>query len=284
MDLYIIDKNNEIPSYSYSTLETRLEQAITKDGIQASKDFATFSLVAEPISVSKNAVTGLVSTLTASVEINLFIANNFTGDRFFSSLLRVSGAGKSEDKAIMRAFSQISASNAELTVFLQSAKAKVIRYYDENAGRLIAEARNYATTRQFEKGLCILGAIPVFCKEYPQVHSALLEVWGQYINFDGRTNLQKARSLWNAGQNREAASAAGEYLAKIYPDADCYAEAEALGKEIQARIGDEWNFAKKMWQDNVDLESQRIEAARAVGVAYGNNQKPTTYIDRWAIR
>ena len=44
---------------------------------------------------------------------------------------------------------------------------------------------------------------------------------------------------------------------------------------------DDWKFEMKKWQDGVDLESQRIEASRAVGVAYGNGQKPTTLVMPW---
>ena len=37
----------------------------------------------------------------------------------------------------------------------------------------------------------------------------------------------------------------------------------------------------KKWQDGVDLESQRINAFREVGVAYGQGQQPTTTNIGW---
>ena len=64
----------------------------------------------------------------------------------------------------------------------------------------------------------------------------------------------------------------GEYLAKILPDAGCYGDAMALYKEIKGKVLDDWKFEMKIYQDGVDLEKQRIEAARAIGVAYGEHQ------------
>ena len=65
----------------------------------------------------------------------------------------------------------------------------------------------------------------------------------------------------------------------IYPDAKCYKEAQQLYDEIKSKVLDDWKFEMKIYQDGVDLESQRINAIRDIGVAYGEGQQPTsTYI------
>ena len=38
---------------------------------------------------------------------------------------------------------------------------------------------------------------------------------------------------------------------------------------------------RQKYNDQIDLERRRIEAARAVGVAWGNGQKPTTTNIAW---
>jgi hypothetical protein len=52
--------------------------------------------------------------------------------------------------------------------------------------------------------------------------------------------------------------------------------------EIKKRVKDlderEWKLKLKQQQDDVDIAKATIEAARAVGVAYGNNQQAHTYI------
>ena len=35
---------------------------------------------------------------------------------------------------------------------------------------------------------------------------------------------------------------------------------------------DDWKFEMKKYQDGVDIEKQRVDAMRQIGVAYGNHQ------------
>ena len=49
-------------------------------------------------------------------------------------------------------------------------------------------------------------------------------------------------------------------------------------KELDKR---EWDFMLKQQQDEVDLEKASIKAIRDIGVAYGENQQPTTYNVVW---
>ena len=60
-------------------------------------------------------------------------------------------------------------------------------------------------------------------------------------------------------------------------------EAAELADEIHQRIGEEWEwakdlkeFGKEMARSQVELEKMRIEAARAIGEAYAENQPDIT--------
>ena len=56
-----------------------------------------------------------------------------------------------------------------------------------------------------------------------------------------------------------------------------------LGLIEQKVLADEhraWTFKMKQYEDGVSLETQLIEAYRAVGVTYGSNQPETVYIFR----
>ena len=58
--------------------------------------------------------------------------------------------------------------------------------------------------------------------------------------------------------------------------------AVALQNEIKNTVKENWNFEhREKYKDAIGLEKDRIAAARAVGVAYGNNQKPTTTYINW---
>ena len=49
-----------------------------------------------------------------------------------------------------------------------------------------------------------------------------------------------------------------------------------LYSEIKGKVLDDWKFEMKKYQDGIDLEKQRIEAARQIGVAYGTHQPAQT--------
>jgi hypothetical protein len=60
-----------------------------------------------------------------------------------------------------------------------------------------------------------------------------------------------------------------------------------LADEIRERIGEEWewakdlkDFGKEMARSQVELEKMRIEAARAIGEAYAENQQPEVLIQQ----
>ena len=46
----------------------------------------------------------------------------------------------------------------------------------------------------------------------------------------------------------------------------------ALYKEIKGKVLDDWKFEMKQYQDGVDIQKLQIDAARQVGIAYGNHQ------------
>lgn len=117
-------------------------------------------------------------------------------------------------------------------------------------------------------------------------------------------NLGKAKGAW---ANRNTSSAA-RYLSYIPSDSKCYAEAKNLNKEIASRLDEkekrEWDLAyekynrkqsmaEKRLNANIEMENKemlfkenqgfeikkrQVNAARDVGVAYGENQpKNITY-------
>ena len=62
----------------------------------------------------------------------------------------------------------------------------------------------------------------------------------------------------------------------IEPEAECFGEVQKLYKDIRSRVlaidNREWNYVLKEQAQT----SERIEAIRAIGVAYGTNQQATT--------
>jgi len=96
--------------------------------------------------------------------------------------------------------------------------------------------------------------------------------------------LNKAKSVWAAGQSYDAAESVGQLISQIDPNAACFKDAQvftdAVGKRVKELDTREWKFILKQQQDDVDIQKATIKAARDIGVAYGNNQPKsitTTY-------
>lgn len=284
MTLYVYEGSGDIPDYSLNRLQLKLQELIAAEGINGDANYATFALCAAPTIISQNVITGARPTVAMTVDVYLFIGNNFTEEKLASTVITLSGAGTNTNQAISSALGGLSHSDTRFTSFMKTGKNKIARYYDSQAPQLIQQAKTYAMQCQYDRALWLLSSIPTFCSSYSSVQSAMLDIWKSYVDYTGEKNLAKARSIWVSTQNREGASQAAEYLSQIYPDAACYGSALTLAESIRNRIGDEWDFTKMMYKDAVNLELAKIEAARAVGVAYGNHQQPTTYNDHWFVR
>lgn len=181
----------------------------------------------------------------------------------------------------MDAVSHINVNNPEFAEFVDKGKSKIINYYDTNASKIIAQAQSMAKRKEYEAAIFMLIDIPYQCKSYDLYLRTADDIYQQYIDNECNINLAQARVEWMAAQNTDGATAAGVYLAEISPDAKCYGDAMALYNEIKAKVLDDWHFEMKKYQDSVDLESQRIQAIRAVGVAFGEGQQPTTTNIGW---
>ncbi len=261
-----------------------MRQLVTQNGMDGGVKFSNFGIVANITENSKDILSGLRPLVTLSLNLELFVGNNFTGEKFSSISIPLSGSGRTEQKAYTTALAKINPANKELVSFLASAKKKVVAYYESQLPNVIRQAESYSLKREYEEALCLLSSVPVCCSGYEDVEKTMLAIWQEYVNYDCALKLAKARSVWNAGQDKASAELAGAYLATIDPASSCYGDVIALADDIYKRIGDDWEFYKELKRGDVALEQARIEAMRAIGVAYGENQKAKTISEHWIVR
>ncbi len=267
-----------------SKLESRLRQIVTQNGMDGGASFANFSIVANLTEGSKEVTSGLRPLVTLTCELELYVGNNYTGDKFASTSIVLNGAGRNESKAYTAAFGGISTSNAQILKFLKDAKHKLNEYYETQIPSILSQAKGFSIRREYEEALCLLTSVPTCCSRYGEVEQCMLEIYQQYVDYDCAVKVNKARAIWNASQDKEGAALAGAYLASIDPASSCWDDALALAETIRTRIGDDWEFSKELMRDSVMLEKAKIEAIRAIGVAYGENQKALTVRENWLVR
>lgn len=267
-----------------SKLESRLRQIVTQNGMDGGAQFANFCVVANLTEGSKEVTSGLRPLVTLTCELELYVGNNYTGDKFASTSITLNGAGANDSKAYTTAFGSISTNNIQIQKFLKDAKRKLNEYYETQIPNILRQAKGFSIRREYEEALCLLTSVPTCCSRYAEVEQCMLEIYQQYVDYDCAVKVNKARAIWNASQDKEGAILAGAYLASIDPASSCWADALALAETIRTRIGDEWEFSKELMRDSVMLEKAKIEAIRAIGVAYGQNQKALTVRENWFVR
>lgn len=269
---YAMPDQEPFPDGAKAYLENKLNQMLTKNGIAGLDYTGQFILTAFTTPLDKDIIPGPPAKISEKMEMNLYIADVYNKMVFSTTSVTLRGLGETETKCYLNALSRMPLQSPQLAQFIADGKAKIIAYYDHEGEALIKKTQFLAQTKQYEEAIYWVLLIPQQSKHYDAALAAGKAIYQMYIDNQCNINLAAARQAWAAEQNANGAVAAGEYLAKILPDAGCYAEAMELYKEIKGKVLDDWKFEMKMYQDNIDLEKQRIDAMRQVGVAFGNHQ------------
>lgn len=273
-----VPDETEMPGEAAQYLQTRLLGLVARHGTGVD-DYGTsqFFITAKTLLESKDVVSSAPTMYSINLVITLYIMDCIH-DRLYSQMsLNAKGVGESEAKAYISAIKRMNVNDPQIKSFLEDGRRKIIHYYTTQGKEIMQSVRMLASRRQYEEALFILAAVPSSCESlYNEAQIVMEKVYREYIDYTGERKLTEARTLWAATQNREGALKAGSLLAEIDPEAACRPAAEQLVKEIQRRIGEEWTLQMKAYQDTVDLDKQRIDAARQIGVAYGKHQQPNT--------
>jgi len=272
ISVYAADNSENFPEGAKAMIENKLTQLLTRNGIAGLDYMGQFVLTVTTTPLDKDIIAGPPMKISEKMEMNLYIVDMYAKTVFSSTSFSVRGLGETENKCYLNAISRMPLQSPQIAQFIQEGKEKIIAYYDHEGEALIKKAQFLAKQKKYDEALFWVSLIPQQCKHYDTALAAGQAIYQQYINNECNVNLAAARQAWAAHQNSNGAEAAGEYLARILPDAGCYGDAMALYKEIKGKVLDDWKFEMKQYQDGVDLEKQRIEAARAVGVAYGTHQ------------
>ena len=280
-----MNPSSSIPNNAKKTLKDRMQKIITKNGMGSAKNtrFIMTANVRE-LNLEKSETAPVIYIY--NLEVNLYIGDGIDGTLFSSCSLEVKAAGDSKDKAYMAALKKIKASDPQYQTFINEGKKKIVDYYTAKCDFIITQAQTKAKNQDFDAAIAELMQVPDVCKEcYDKCMAVAQPIYQEKINQDGAKLLAEARGVWSAGQDVAAAEAAAAILAQVNPQSSAFAGAESLNAEMAKRVKEldkrEWDFMLKQQQDEVDLEKASIKAIRDIGVAYGENQQPTTYNVVW---
>lgn len=271
-----------VPSAAKTMLYQSLSRVATENGLTTDSPTTPFVLTAHCDVLDKSNLPGPPIKTVYNLGITFYMADTYTQKKFGTAYITLDGVGTGEAKSYINAFRRISASNNEIISLINRGKKNMMNYYDTQYPNIIKEAKRLASLKNYEEALTMVLSIPVCSKGGDEASKYGLQLYTKYLDRMNLFVLNQAKAIWAAGQDQETAQQVCAMLAQIDPDAACYGEAAKLMKEVKGRVRSDIDFEmREKYHDQIQLEKNRIAAARAVGVAWGNGQKPTTTNLMW---
>lgn len=271
-----ITKGEVVPDDVNQRLQAKLSQAISKSGL-VSAPYESRFFVAGRFDDAYNDITGGPSQkVYVKTTLTIYIGDADEEKIFASETFELSGVGGSDTQAYTRALNKLKPSDPRLVNFLRSGRDKIIEYFDANYKSYINKAKQAMAARNFDEALYYVTAIPSCCSGYDEASQLALNIYSQNMNHNSKMLLAQARAAWAADPTATGAAEAHKYLNQIDPQASCYSEAKALSNQISQTTKKQWEFENvTKYQNAVELEKRRINAAKEAAVAWANSRPKT---------
>lgn len=273
-----------VPEAARAALENKMRQIVNLNGMSATGDAGQFFLTCVVTVQDKQVVGGAPVKIAQQVDVTFYVADAINEKVFGMADVSVRGVGESETKSLLMALRQIAPAQPALKRLITDSNAKILAYYEEQCDNILLKARTLAEARAYPAAFFQLSLVPEQCACYGKILAEAERLVLEYREYEAQAMLAKARAVWSAGMNREAAAEAAEYLAQIPYDAKCHPQALELMKEIKARVKDDIDFDRLQLEWEQKNTQDIIHGWRDIGVAYGNNQKAVTYSPAWIVR
>ena len=271
-----------VPTAAKNVLYQSLNRIATENGLSTDSPTCPFVLTAHCDVLDKSNLPGPPIQTVYNLGLTFYMADTFTKKKFGTAYVTLDGVGTGEVKSYINAFRRISASNGEIKGLINRGKKSMMNYYDTQYPNIIKEAKRLESLQNYEEALTMVLAIPVCSKGGEEASRYGMQLYTKNLNRMNLFLLNRAKALWAAGQDQETAYDVCAMLSQIDPDAACYGEASKLMKEVKSQVRSDIDFEmREKYHDQIQLEKNRIAAVRAIGVAFGNGQKPTTTNLMW---
>lgn len=275
-------QKEKLPFRVEEVLDTRLATAVASQGVITNSNFSSFFVTGKIITLYKETLPGPPISTAITTQLILYMGDAI-GQKVFSTLtLDVKGVGTNINKAYINALRAINANNVKIQEFIQEGKQKIITYFNNNYQQILSKAKQNAAMNQYDAALYYTTSIPECCIGYTEAKTLTESYYQKYIDYNCQLIMQHAKSEWAKSPDKEGATRAFAWLVNIKPGSNCESDAKILTDEIKSKVTSDWNFEnREKYKNNIELKKKMIEAAKSVGVAYGNGQQPVTTNLNW---
>lgn len=286
----------EVPARVGKALQTKLMNAASRAGVTTSLAGNRFFLAGRFNSAYKDVLVGPPAQTVLNSTLTLYIADAQDKKVFASVEIPCKGVGNTDERAYTQCLNVVNPKNKAISDFIAEGSQKIVDYFNQNYPAIIKRAQAAQSSRDYDEALFILTAIPECCDGYNQAMEIVGQIYKQRVDYDGAQLLAQAKAEWAADPTDQGASAAGALLAQIDPMSASYPAALKFQDEIAKVVKANWDFENiKKYEDEMQMRRDKlkadtqtklavIEAARAVGVAYGSGPKAPVYsyhVHRW---
>ena len=260
----------------------QLETALSLNGMVVNGDYSQFFITGKFTNFIKDVTSTVPAKTTVNTLLTLSMGDLASQTIYASQSFELRGVGESDTRAFMMALRKLNRNNKDLTAFATKGKKQIVDYFDRNYKSIISKASRASSLRHYEEALYYITSIPECSKGYAEAAPVTERIFKLYIDYTGKKLLAEARAAWAASPDSAGAEKAFASLIQIDFESSAYPDAEALAREISKITQRNWDFEnREKYNNEIELRRSTIEAARAVGVAYGSHQQPTTTNIMW---
>lgn len=274
--------DEKIPEEAARQLETKLQALLTANGYADNGYTERFVLTAKVDITQKDVTPTTPSRISEKMDITLMIGDVVENKLYATITLSSAGIGTNENKAFISAFRNIKGDNPQIQQMLNEAKAKILDYYTNHCSEIVLRANSLTAVQKYDEAIALLVAVPNVCNEcFVLCQQEAGIVYQQKIDEEATVLLEQAQAAWASSQNASGASKVADIISNINPKCSIYTNVVALRNAVESKLQAdakrEWDFKMQQYEDNQQLKRRLVDAAKAVGVAWGQHQPSTVY-------
>jgi hypothetical protein len=278
LNVYLPEQVEAIPTIASRQLVTKLNQITTKNGLGGSVVNPRF-IIASKVDVLTKDITPTAPPMTAlTLGISFYVGDGYDGVLFGSEYLEVKGVGSNKNKAYISAIRNIRTSSPVFKKMIENGKIKILEYYNSKCDFILQKAKTLSAQGKHDEAIYELASIPEACKDcYIKSMKAIEPIYQKKIDDEAKVKLQKCIGIWSHSQSVEGGQEIAEILSTINPNAKSFDKVISLYSRVEKRVKELDKRKLDFKLKKLEQESERIKAARDIGVAYGENQPTHIY-------
>lgn len=280
----IMNEGDVVPAGIERKLQAKLKGLLAHTGVAAGDYDCQFFITGRFDEEYSNEAGGVGGRVLVKTNLQLAICDGENKKVYATATFPLKGVGATNEQALTKALTSLNGRNPEFINFVDNAKAKIVDYFNNNYSTYLQKARTALSQRSYDEALYWATSIPECCNGFNQAHALAESIFSDRTDYEGAQLLAKAEGEWAANPTDSGAAAAYRYLSQIDPSSKSYAAAKTLGKKIAESVKADYDFeTKEKYRTQVNLEQQRIKAARDAAVAWAKNQPKTIVRHNWIV-